>query len=230
MVETATKATNSENLETEALEHSETSSENSFDNHNMTSLPPEPLYGRDLLQAVENIRADKSEKAIRTGHYTINENGKIRAKNTQFLEALCEAKSIPYKDRANIGKRGRNATYYTKVQQPGSVTVGRRYIEEWGLTPGDPVKIEVKRKQLILRKLEESEIDDFNKREQEEQDQESQENHNYSENNGYHHSEVNSENSETSISASLETNGHSIGEDDYNTSPEETGFDDQLDW
>lgn len=225
MVEIETKTIHSDDLSETATnqDFNETDlSEETQTNYDISALPPEPLYGRDLLQAVENIRADKSEKAIRTGHFTIT-NGKVRAKNTQFLEALCEAKSIPYRDRTNSGKRGRNATYYTKVQQPGSVTVGRRYIEEWGLAPGDPVRIEVKRKQLILRKLEESEMDDFNRQQHDEEDQESNSNgmkngnnHNFEENNG----------------DSLKFNEEEEDSEPMSSSENTTdvGFDDQLDW
>ena len=210
--------THNPEIQTEDLQGSN-EEQNSNSTHSPENLPQEPLYGRELLQAVENMRADKSEKAIRTGHYTVTENGTVRAKNTQFLEALCEAKSIPFKDKGGT-KRGRNATYYTKVQQPGSITVGRRYIEEWGLRPGDPVKIEVKRKQLILRKLEDNEIEEFNKRE-EEQERENQEEMEISD-----HSTENGHSPSGEISQLVENDE----EDDIDNEENDQTLDTELDW
>lgn len=172
MVETLSTETNTNTENDQNIENNQAQAEDSKRSiENYPNLPQEPLTGKELLNAISTIQADKSEKAIRTGYYTVTDKGTVRALNTQFLEALCDAKAIPFKDEGKYRRRGRNATYYTKVQAIGSITVGRRYVEEWGLNPGDPVKIQVKRKQLILRKLEESEMEDFNKQQDQQEEE-----------------------------------------------------------
>ncbi|MFM9109640.1 MAG: AbrB/MazE/SpoVT family DNA-binding domain-containing protein, partial [Prochlorococcaceae cyanobacterium] len=67
--------------------------------------------------------------------------GRERLEYTDFYLALLAAKGITLNDPDDDG--GRELTYTAKVQSSGGVSLGKAYLSQLALKPGEEVKIKV---------------------------------------------------------------------------------------
>jgi hypothetical protein len=107
------------------------------------------LIGAELLaKVVEMGDAPKGEMVRACGYVSTSKAGRERLEYTDFYLALLEAKGINLHDGDDDG--GRELTYTVKVQGSGAVTVGRAYISQLDLKPGDGLQIKVNENDLQL--------------------------------------------------------------------------------
>lgn len=109
----------------------------------------EPLVGAELIAKVKELPdASKSELVRATGYVSTKKNGGARLNFTAYYEALAAAHGAP------IGKKPRAKTkelsYKTTVLTTGALVIGKRYIEDLGLAPGDQMDIKPGPGQICL--------------------------------------------------------------------------------
>lgn len=99
------------------------------------------LTGQELLSFVEaNADMDQYEIARGAGYVRVTEKGSERVLINKLSKALLEAKGVTLKS----GKKpGKVAQYMTTVHRTGVVLVGKTYTEQFGIDPGDELKIVV---------------------------------------------------------------------------------------
>ena len=100
------------------------------------------LIGAELLAKVQEMgEATKGDMVRACGYVSTSKAGRERLEYTDFYLALLAAKGIVLNDPDDDG--GRELTYTAKVQTSGSVSVGKAYISQLSLKPGDEVQIKV---------------------------------------------------------------------------------------
>lgn len=99
------------------------------------------LTGQELLSFVEaNADMDQYEIARGAGYVRVTEKGSERVLINKLSKALLEAKGVTLKS----GKKpGKVAQYMTTVHRTGVVLLGKTYTEQFGIDPGDELKIVV---------------------------------------------------------------------------------------
>jgi hypothetical protein len=108
----------------------------------------EPLTGDALLEKVKGLGgASKSELVRACGYVSTKKDGTERLNFTAFYEALAVAKGALEAPQRGAG---RPLSYQTSVLTTGAMVIGRRYVEELGLVPGDEVAIKVSKGQISL--------------------------------------------------------------------------------
>jgi hypothetical protein len=99
------------------------------------------LTGQELLSFVEaNADMDQYEIARGAGYSRVTEKGAERVLINKLSKALLEAKGVKLKSG---NKPGKVAQYMTTVHRTGVVLVGKTYTEQFGINPGDELKIVV---------------------------------------------------------------------------------------
>jgi hypothetical protein len=107
------------------------------------------LIGAELLAKVESMAdATKGDLVRACGYVSTSKAGRERLEYTDFYLALLAAKGITLNDPDDDG--GRELTYTAKVQSSGGVSVGKAYISQLALKPGDEVQIKVNANDLQL--------------------------------------------------------------------------------
>ena len=123
----------------------------------------EQLSGDELIHKVKELETtSKSEKAKACGYYTVTKNGIERVNMMQFLNALIDAEGIELDGtpKAN-GRGGRSASYRLSVQSNGNLLIGAAYTKQLGLKTGDEFEINLGRKHIHLKQLEQEENQAF---------------------------------------------------------------------
>ena len=116
----------------------------------------EPLTGEELIQKVKELgNLSKEEKAKVCGYYTVTKNGIERVNMMQFLNALIDAEGIELDGTPKAdGRGGRSASYRITVQSNGNLLIGSAYTKQLGVKPGDEFEINLGRKHIHLKQLE----------------------------------------------------------------------------
>jgi len=120
----------------------------------------------DLKRRMEDEGASKSEMCEAAGYVSTKKDGSRRLNFTAFYEALLEAKGCGF---GGSGRPGRKLGYVCKVNAVGAAIVGARYVEQLGLEVGDPFRISVGRKRIVLTRIEPAD-QDFESQDEEEQE------------------------------------------------------------
>lgn len=99
------------------------------------------LEGQELIDFVrenENRKLPETDLAREAGYVRVTKTGKEQVLSKKFYNALLAAKGM----EISIGRApGKVAQYYTHVHASGVVLLGKTYSEEFGLNPGDELKI-----------------------------------------------------------------------------------------
>ena len=99
------------------------------------------LTGQSLLSFVEaNPELDEYEAARATGYVNTTGKGAERVLINKFLQALLKAQGLTLK---SASKPGKTAKYMTTVHRTGILLVGRTYVKQFGVEPGDKLNIVV---------------------------------------------------------------------------------------
>ena len=105
------------------------------------------LIGSELIERVASMESATNQEKARACGY-VSKNGRVSM--GAFYKAIAEAdgrvKPEEGEDRRKI------LSYSVKVLTTGSVLVGPRYLERLGLSPGDPVRFEVRGDSIVLRR------------------------------------------------------------------------------
>ena len=97
------------------------------------------LTGQELLSFVEaNEDMDQYETARAAGYSRTTEKGAERVLINKFLKALLKAQGLTLK---SASKPGKTAKYMTTVHRTGVVLLGKTYVEQFGIEPGDKLNI-----------------------------------------------------------------------------------------
>ncbi len=108
----------------------------------------EPLTGAELIAKVKAMPgASKSELVRACGYASQKKDGGERLNFTAYYKALAAAHGAP--TGAQVPS-GRKLPYTAKVITTGALVVGKRYVEQLGLAPGDEVAIKVARGRISL--------------------------------------------------------------------------------
>jgi hypothetical protein len=120
------------------------------------------LTGSDLLAKVKELgNTSKSELVRECGYVSHKKDGSERLNFTAFYEALLEAKGMSLGDGGKgLSKPGRGLSYMAKVHFNGNLMIGKAYIDQLGLQPGDEFEIKLGRKQIQLLPLGSTEEED----------------------------------------------------------------------
>jgi hypothetical protein len=111
------------------------------------------LTGSELLAKVKELGdVSRSELVRQCGYVSARKDGGKRLNFTAFYEALLQAKGLSLGEAGGSGrgKVGRKPTYVATVQFNGNLLVGKAYIAQLGLAPGDELEIKLGRKQIKL--------------------------------------------------------------------------------
>jgi len=99
------------------------------------------LNGQELLSFVEaNVDMDQHDIARAAGYVKVEKKGTERVMINKLNQALLEAKGLKLKSSK---KPGKVAQYITTVHRNGSILVGNTYSHQFGVEPGDSLKIVV---------------------------------------------------------------------------------------
>lgn len=99
------------------------------------------LTGQELLSFVEsNKDMNHYDIARATGYSRTTVGQKERVLITKFMRALLEAQGLTLKSGA---KPGKTAKYLITVHSTGGVLLGKTYVEQFGMEPGDKLRIAV---------------------------------------------------------------------------------------
>lgn len=110
----------------------------------------EPLTGAALIAKVKTMPgASKSELVRACGYVSAKKDGGERLNFTAFYEAMAVAQGAPL-PQGGGSDGGRKLSYATKVVVTGALVIGKRYVEQLGLEPGDEVGIVVSRGKISL--------------------------------------------------------------------------------
>ena len=108
----------------------------------------EPLTGAELIAKVKAMPgASKSELVRACGYVSTKKDGGERLNFTAYYEALAVAHGAPLPEAE---PSGRKLPYTATVITTGALVVGKRYVEQLGLAPGDEVAIKVARGRISL--------------------------------------------------------------------------------
>lgn len=117
----------------------------------MTAI--KPLTGDELIAKMRSMPdASKRDRARACGYVSSKKDGSERLNFTAYYEALAVAHGAKLSTK-RAGKGGRRLSYSTKVLVTGALQIGKRYVEELGLKPGDEVEISVTKKSISLKPL-----------------------------------------------------------------------------
>ena len=110
------------------------------------------LKHAELLNKVRELAgASKTEVVRACGYVTTMKDGRECLNFTAFYDALLQAKGI----RIGSGTQGgRKLSFVAKVQGNGNLLVGKTYIGQLGLTPGDQMAIEIRGGHVVLTAME----------------------------------------------------------------------------
>jgi len=99
------------------------------------------LTGQELLSFVEANKDMNHYDMARATGYSRSTVGKAeRVLITKIMRALLEAQGLTLKSGA---KPGKTAKYLTTVHSTGGVLLGKTYVEQFGMEPGDKLRIAV---------------------------------------------------------------------------------------
>lgn len=97
------------------------------------------LKGKELIELVKsNPDVPQNELARLAGYSKVDDKGRTRVLTQQFYAALLSAQGMVMKKAQG---RGRPATNQVTVQTTGIVVIGKRYIEQFGLEPGNALDV-----------------------------------------------------------------------------------------
>jgi hypothetical protein len=103
-----------------------------------------PLTGAALIAKVREMPgASKSELVRACGYVSAKKDGGERLNFTAYYEALAVAHGAPLPQGDTAASGPRKLSYATTVLTTGAMVIGKRYVEQLGLAPGDEVGIEV---------------------------------------------------------------------------------------
>jgi AbrB-like transcriptional regulator len=128
-----------------------------------TKTKPKPktddslLTGEALLKRVQELEhLSKGDKAIECGYFTLDKDGNKRISLVKFLNALVEAEGIDLDGRRpkTGNRRGRGASFRTRVQASGTLLIGSVYTKQLNLSPKDEFEITLGRKHIKLIQVE----------------------------------------------------------------------------
>ena len=110
------------------------------------------LKHAELLHKVRELAgASKTEVVRACGYVTTMKDGRERLNFTEFYDALLQAKGV----RIGGGAQGgRKLGFAAKVQGNGNLLVGKAYISQLGLVPGDQMAIEIRGGHVVLTAVE----------------------------------------------------------------------------
>lgn len=99
------------------------------------------LTGEDLISFVkENPTLSQKDLAREAGYTRTTEGGKEQVLSKKFYQQLLAAKGVPL----NVGKApGKAACYETTVHASGVILLGKTYVEQFGVKPGDVMAIQL---------------------------------------------------------------------------------------
>lgn len=110
------------------------------------------LTGAALIEALK--AADPhlgQDERIRLCGYTFEREGKERLNRGAFNKALAQAVA-PDLAGPSARPRGRSLTYRARVLTDGHAVVGRCYLQQIGVQPGDQIAIATDQHSITLRK------------------------------------------------------------------------------
>lgn len=97
------------------------------------------LTGAELITFVkDNPDLSRTELARAAGYVTTTKKGEERVLVQKLCDALLAAKGVPLAPR---GRTGKPARYFTTVHKSQIALIGKVYIQEFGLEPGDELEI-----------------------------------------------------------------------------------------
>ncbi|SAY38491.1 Valyl-tRNA synthetase (EC 6.1.1.9) [Candidatus Synechococcus spongiarum] len=110
------------------------------------------LKHAELLNKVRELAgASKTEVVRACGYVTAMKDGRECLNFTAFYDALLQAKGV----RIGGGAQGgRKLGFAAKVQGNGNLLVGKAYISQLGLAPGDQMAIEIRGGHIVLTAVE----------------------------------------------------------------------------
>jgi hypothetical protein len=111
------------------------------------------LIGTKLLAKVKELGDVSASDLVRSaGYVSTKKDGIERLNFTTFYVALLEANGMHLGagSSGGKGKPGRSLSYATKIHFNGNLMVGKAYIAQLGLKPGDEFEIKLGRKQIQL--------------------------------------------------------------------------------
>ena len=114
------------------------------------------LHGDQLLAAVAaESGASRSQLVRRCGYVHQTADGREQLLFRAFYEALLDAKGLRLPGRhgrseSRTGLSGRRLNFNTHVHFNGNLMVGRAYLQQLRLQPGDQLKIHLEHGQIRL--------------------------------------------------------------------------------
>jgi hypothetical protein len=104
------------------------------------------LTGQDLLDAVaQNPKLRTGDLVRHCGYYRTRQDGSESLNYTGFYKALLEAKGCHFFSDGSLDASGRGRhrrlSHVASVHQTGQVAIGKSYIDQLGLKPGDKLRI-----------------------------------------------------------------------------------------
>lgn len=118
-----------------------------------------PLTGSELLSKLASFGPDVSEaQRIRATGYTFTREGKERLCRASFYKALALADPglnnlAGRLEQSAPGRRGPALSYQTAVLGRGHAVVGRPYLQQIGVEPGERIQIKTVEGGVLLQKL-----------------------------------------------------------------------------
>lgn len=99
------------------------------------------LTGADLVSFVqENPNLNQKELARAAGYVRTTETGKEQVLSKRFYQELLAARGVSL----HVGKAsGKTARFETTVHKNGVILVGKTYVEQFGVEPGDVMTIQL---------------------------------------------------------------------------------------
>jgi hypothetical protein len=115
------------------------------------------LTGSDLIDALRSAPAGATETdRIRLTGYVYSKNGKTSLNRAGYYKALAtadeEGRTLAGLPAPGPRPRGRDLTFQTSVLRPGHAVVGRAYLHQIGVEPGDRLRIVPDGARLTLEK------------------------------------------------------------------------------
>jgi hypothetical protein len=116
------------------------------------------LTGSQLIEKLQALGPDTSEPArIRAAGYVFTRQGQERLNRAGFYKALALAHintaTLAGRPEAKAtGYRGRRLSWETSVLTPGHAVIGRRYLDQLDVKPGDRLRIVPEHGALTIEK------------------------------------------------------------------------------
>ncbi len=117
------------------------------------------LRHAELLKKVRELGDANKAYAVRAcGYVSTSKDGREHLNFMAFYEALLQAQGVQI-GAGNSLKRGRRPSFVARVQGNGNLVIGRTYINQLGLSPGDQVAIQFAQGHVLLTVMDQNVMD-----------------------------------------------------------------------